>query len=191
VLAVPVIVPQNDFLATAIDLDRDGQFFPHGFSFVRRSPSGLSARNPENFNAIRGFLIPVEPVTAGAQFRVDEGDIIRTSSPAPVNPPARLSRRKGEEMALYILLSTLTDEGRKTVKSKPERIKEVNKEIEGMGAKVLGQYAVLGMYDFVNVVEAPNNETMAKISVGLGARGTIQIMTLPAMPIDQFIKTLK
>ncbi|HSL92246.1 MAG TPA: GYD domain-containing protein [Candidatus Limnocylindrales bacterium] len=94
-------------------------------------------------------------------------------------------------MALYILLSTLTDEGRKTVKSKPERIKEVNKEIEGMGAKVLGQYAVLGMYDFVNVVEAPSNETMARISVGLGARGTIQIMTLPAMPIDQFIKTLK
>jgi len=94
-------------------------------------------------------------------------------------------------MALYILLSTLSDEGRKTVKSKPERIKEVNKEIEGMGAKVLGQYAVLGMYDFVNVVEAPGNETMAKISVALGARGTIQIMTLPAMPIDDFIKTLK
>jgi uncharacterized protein with GYD domain len=94
-------------------------------------------------------------------------------------------------MALYILLSSLSDEGRKTVKSKPERIKEVNKEIEGMGAKVLGQYAVLGMYDFVNVVEAPGNETMAKISVALGARGTIQIMTLPAMPIDDFIKTLK
>ena len=94
-------------------------------------------------------------------------------------------------MALYILLSTLSDEGRKTVKSKPERIKEVNKEIEGMGAKVLGQYAVLGMYDFVNIVEAPGNETMAKISVALGARGTIQIMTLPAMPIEDFIKTLK
>jgi len=94
-------------------------------------------------------------------------------------------------MALYILLSTLTDDGRKTVKSKPERIKEVNKEIEGMGAKVLGQYAVLGMYDFVNVVEAPSNETMAKISVALGARGTIQLMTLPAMTIDEFIKTLK
>jgi uncharacterized protein with GYD domain len=94
-------------------------------------------------------------------------------------------------MALYILLSTLTDDGRKTVKSKPERIKEVNKEIEGMGAKVLGQYAVLGMYDFVNVIEAPSNETMAKISVALGARGTIQLMTLPAMTIDEFIKTLK
>ena len=94
-------------------------------------------------------------------------------------------------MALYILLSSLTDEGRKTVKQKPDRIKEVNKEIEGMGAKVLGQYAVLGLYDFVNIVEAPSNETMAKISVALGARGTIQIMTLPAMTIEQFIKTLK
>lgn len=94
-------------------------------------------------------------------------------------------------MAIYILLSTLTDEGRKTVKSKPDRIKEVNKEIEGMGARVLGQYAVLGMYDFMNIVEAPNNETMARISVGLGARGTIQMMTLPAIAIDDFIKTLK
>lgn len=94
-------------------------------------------------------------------------------------------------MPTYILLSTLTDEGRKTVKSKPDRIKEVNKEIEGMGAKVLGQFAVLGPYDFVNVVEAPGNETMAKISVALGSRGTIQIMTLPAMTIEQFIKTLK
>jgi len=94
-------------------------------------------------------------------------------------------------MALYILLSSLTDEGRKTVKSKPDRIKEVNKEIEGMGARVLGQYAVLGLYDFVNIVEAPSNETMVKISVALGSRGTIQIMTLPAMTIEQFIKTLK
>ncbi len=94
-------------------------------------------------------------------------------------------------MPIYIMLSTLTDEGRKTVKSKPDRIKEVNKEIEGMGARVLGQYAVLGMYDFVNIVEAPGNDTMAKISVALGARGTIQMMTLPAMAIDDFIKTLK
>jgi uncharacterized protein with GYD domain len=94
-------------------------------------------------------------------------------------------------MALYILLSTLTNDGRKTIKSKPDRIKEVNKEIEGMGAKVLGQYAVLGMYDFINIVEAPGNETMAKISVALGARGTVQMMTLPAIAIDDFIKSLK
>ncbi|MBI4639899.1 MAG: GYD domain-containing protein [Candidatus Tectomicrobia bacterium] len=94
-------------------------------------------------------------------------------------------------MATYIMLSTLTDEGRKTVKDRPERIKEVNKEIEAMGAKVIAQYAVLGGYDFVNVLEAPDNETIAKVSLELGARGTVQIMTLAAIPIDQFIESLK
>jgi len=89
-------------------------------------------------------------------------------------------------VATYILLSTLTDEGRKTLKGKPSRIQEVNKEIESMGAKVVGQWAVLGPYDFVNVVEAPNNETVARVSVELGARGTVQIMTLPAIPIEEF-----
>ena len=94
-------------------------------------------------------------------------------------------------MATYILLSTLTDEGRKTVKDKPSRIQEVNKEIEAMGAKVVGQWAVLGPYDFVNVVEAPNNETVARISLELGARGTIQIMTLPAIPVEELQARLK
>ena len=89
-------------------------------------------------------------------------------------------------MPTYILLSTLTDEGARTIKDKPTRIQEVNKEIEAMGAKVTGQYAVLGMYDFVNVVEAPDNATIAKVSVELGSRGTVRIMTLPAMPIDEF-----
>ena len=87
-------------------------------------------------------------------------------------------------MATYILLSTLTDEGRKTLKEKPARIQEVNKEIEALGARVVGQWAVLGPYDFVNVVEAPDNETIARISLELGARGTIQIMTMPAIPIE-------
>ncbi len=94
-------------------------------------------------------------------------------------------------MATYIMLSTLTDDGRKTLKSKPSRIKEVNKEIEGMGAKVVAQYAVLGPYDFINVVEAPDNSTIAKISVELGSRGTVQFLTMPALPIDDFIKTLR
>jgi uncharacterized protein with GYD domain len=94
-------------------------------------------------------------------------------------------------MATYILLSTLTDEGRKTLKDKPSRIQEVNKEIESMGAKVVGQWAVLGPYDFVNVVEAPNNETIARISLELGARGTIQIMTLPAIPVEELQARLR
>ena len=88
-------------------------------------------------------------------------------------------------MPTYIMLSTLTDEGRKTVKMRPERIKEVNDEIEKMGAKVLEQYAVLGEYDFVNILEAPDNETISKVSIELGSRGTIQLITLAAMPIDE------
>jgi uncharacterized protein with GYD domain len=85
------------------------------------------------------------------------------------------------------MISTLTDEGRKTIKKHPERIEEVNREIESMGAKVLAQYAVLGQYDFLNILEAPNNEAIAKVSIELGSRGTIQIITLPAIPVEDFI----
>jgi uncharacterized protein with GYD domain len=94
-------------------------------------------------------------------------------------------------MPYYILLSNLTDEGWKTVKEKPERIKEVNKELQAFGIKVLNQYAVLGPYDFVNIVEAPNNETIAKVSIDLGSRGTIKIMSMAAIPIDEFIASVK
>ena len=94
-------------------------------------------------------------------------------------------------MATYILLSTLTDEGAKTVKNNPGRIKEVNKEIEKLGAKVTAQYATLGPYDFVNVVEAPDNETIGRVSAELASRGSVKIMTLASIPIDNFIAKLK
>ena len=94
-------------------------------------------------------------------------------------------------MLLYILLSTLTPEGRKAIKKNAERIREVNKEIEAFGAKVLAQYAVLGRYDFVNVVEAPDNKAITKVSLELGSRGKIKIMTLPAMSINEFISMTK
>ncbi|MBI5050395.1 MAG: GYD domain-containing protein [Nitrospirae bacterium] len=94
-------------------------------------------------------------------------------------------------MAIYIALSNLTDEGRKTIKQRPGRIKEVNKEIEDMGIKVLGQYAVLGPYDFVTILDAPNNEAVMKMSVELGSRGSVHLVTLPAISVDNFIKTLK
>jgi uncharacterized protein with GYD domain len=94
-------------------------------------------------------------------------------------------------MAVYIMLTNLTDEGRKTLKKKPERIMEVNKEVEAMGVKVLSQYAVLGPYDFVNIVEAPDNETIARVSMELGSRGTIQVLTLAAIPVDRFIESIK
>jgi uncharacterized protein with GYD domain len=91
----------------------------------------------------------------------------------------------------YILLSSLTPDGQKTLKNKPERIKEVNKEIEKYGVTLLEQYAVLGPYDFVNIVEAPNNEAVFKMSVELGSRGTIKILSMPSMTVDELIESLK
>ena len=94
-------------------------------------------------------------------------------------------------MGYYIMLSNLTDEGAKTVKQNPERIKEVNAEVEAMGVKVLAQYAVMGPYDFVNILEAPDNETVTRVSVELSSRGSMRAMTLAAIPIDEFIGSLK
>ncbi|HSE83705.1 MAG TPA: GYD domain-containing protein [Thermodesulfobacteriota bacterium] len=94
-------------------------------------------------------------------------------------------------MPRYIMLSTLTDYGRKSIKIRPQRIKEVNKELEKMGVKVLSQYLVLGPYDFVNIVEAPDNETISRVSIDLGSRGTVQIMTMAAIPIEDFASKLK
>lgn len=94
-------------------------------------------------------------------------------------------------MSVYVMLTTLTSEGRKTLKEKPERIKEVNQEVEKMGAKILQQYAVLGPYDFVNILDAPSNKVISKVAVELGSRRTIQTMTLPAVPINDFIEAVK
>ncbi len=94
-------------------------------------------------------------------------------------------------MPYYIMLSSLTDEGAKTIKNNPARIKEVNAEVEAMGVKVLAQYAVMGPYDFVNILEAPDNETVTRVSVELSSRGTMRAMTLAAIPIDDFISKVK
>jgi uncharacterized protein with GYD domain len=90
-------------------------------------------------------------------------------------------------MATYIMLSTLTDDGAKTIREKPDRIKEVNEELEEIGVKVIAQYAVLGPFDFVNIVEAPDNVTIVRASEELAARGSVKIQTLAAIPIDDFI----
>lgn len=94
-------------------------------------------------------------------------------------------------MPTYILLSTLTDEGAATLKYKPARLKEVNAELKELGAEVKEQYAVLGPYDFVNIVEAPDNATIARVSIELSARGSVRILTLPAVAIDDFVRSLQ
>ncbi len=94
-------------------------------------------------------------------------------------------------MPIYVLLSTLTTEGRQTMHAHPERLDAVNKEIEELGCRVLSQYAVLGGYDFVTIVEAPDNEVAAHLSVDLGSRGTVNIVTLPAIEIADLQRKLQ
>jgi uncharacterized protein with GYD domain len=94
-------------------------------------------------------------------------------------------------MPIYILLSTLTQQGVQTLKSNPERLRQVNQDVEELGAKVLHQWATLGEFDFVNVVEAPDTATIAKVSLGLAARGSVRIETLPALGIEEFLATLE
>lgn len=93
-------------------------------------------------------------------------------------------------MPQYVILSKLTDEGRKTLKEKPDRIMEVNKELASMGVTVKEQFVVLGPYDFVNIVEAPDNETVMKMSMELGARGSVEMLTLPALSAEAFLKSV-
>ena len=93
-------------------------------------------------------------------------------------------------MPTFVLLGTLTPEGVQTIKNNPSRIREVNKEIEQLGASVKAQWATLGRFDFVNVVEAPDETTMARVSLELGSRGTARYETLSAIPVEDFISAL-
>jgi uncharacterized protein with GYD domain len=94
-------------------------------------------------------------------------------------------------MSVFIMMTTLTDEGRKTVKANPQRIREVNKEVETMGVKIISQYVVLGPFDFLNVLEAPDNETVARLALELGSRGTLQTTTVAAIELNEFVDKLR
>ena len=94
-------------------------------------------------------------------------------------------------MSIYLMLTTLTDAGRKAIQEDPEKLMEINKEMEYMGVKIINQYALLGQYDFVNILEAPSNEAMVRLAVRLSAKGTTQTLTLAAITLDNLIAALK
>ncbi|OGO06410.1 MAG: GYD domain superfamily [Chloroflexi bacterium RBG_13_57_8] len=94
-------------------------------------------------------------------------------------------------MPYYVMLSRLTDAGRKTIMRNPGRIWEVNQEVEEMGAKIISQYALLGEYDFINILEAPNNTVIARVASSLGSRGTMQPLTLAAITIEDLVKEIQ
>jgi uncharacterized protein with GYD domain len=91
----------------------------------------------------------------------------------------------------YIMLTSLTAEGSKTLTSHPDRVRALNEEVRDYGCRVVAQYATLGPYDFVNIVEAPDNETVAVLSAALGARGTVTALTMPAVSVGDLLGRLK
>ena len=93
-------------------------------------------------------------------------------------------------MPIYIMLSTLTTQGRQTLNANPERLREVNRDVEELGARVLHQWATLGPFDFVNVIEAPDSLTVARISAALGARGSAKFETFEAFPVDTLLDAI-
>ena len=94
-------------------------------------------------------------------------------------------------MSVYLMLTTLTDAGRKAIQEDPERLREINREVEYMGVKIITQYALLGQYDFVNILEAPSNEAVARLAIRLSAKGTTQTLTLAAITLDDLVDALK
>ena len=94
-------------------------------------------------------------------------------------------------MPLYVMFSKLSTEGRKTMMNNPSRVFEVNKEVEKMGAKVVAQYALLGNYDFINILEAQSNEVIARVSAELGSRGTLEPITMAAISMKDYVRELE
>jgi uncharacterized protein with GYD domain len=94
-------------------------------------------------------------------------------------------------MPTYLMLTTLTEQGVQTLKSNPARLREVNRDVEELGAKVLHQWAALGEYDFVNIVEAPDDLTIAKVSIALGARGSAKLESLPLVDVEQLLSSFE
>ncbi|HLF40044.1 MAG TPA: GYD domain-containing protein [Acidimicrobiia bacterium] len=94
-------------------------------------------------------------------------------------------------MPTYAMLSTLGPDGWATLRENPDRLLEVNREVESMGLKIKAQFALLGEFDFLNILEAPDEQSMARAAVMLAARGTLKTRTLQAIPIEEFLESLK
>jgi uncharacterized protein with GYD domain len=94
-------------------------------------------------------------------------------------------------VSLYILLSTMTAEGSRRLHTEPDRLNQVNEELQEVGCKVVAQYATMGPYDFVTVIDAPDNESAALLSADMSSRGTVRIVSMPAFPVADFLGRLK
>lgn len=130
---------------------------------------------------------PRRPSNPWTEFEGDDDSAIETEA----MPAGFDDDEDDDDMPVYMMLSRLTERGRDRVKDHPERILEVNHEVEQRGCSVVAQYALMGRYDFVTIIKAPNNEAMHRLAIELGARGTIETQTYPAIPTEDFINAMK
>jgi uncharacterized protein with GYD domain len=93
-------------------------------------------------------------------------------------------------MPKYLMLSTLSDQGLQTLRANPDRLREVNKDVEELGAKVIHQWFLLGPHDFVNIIEADGASVIAKVSIALGARGSVHTQSYEMLEVDDLITLL-
>jgi uncharacterized protein with GYD domain len=126
------------------------------------------------------------PGSDGADLRA----AARRERKGSARPQAPVPADTGGPMSIFIMLTRLTPDGVKTIKDNPSRVQEVNKEVEQLGVKVLNQWATLGEYDFVSVIEAPDEKVMAKLSIEMGSRGTVMNETLTAIDVEEFTSAL-
>jgi uncharacterized protein with GYD domain len=89
------------------------------------------------------------------------------------------------------MLTRLSADGRKSMMNNPQRAFEVNKEVEAMGAKIVAQYALLGSYDFINILEAQSNEAIARVASEIGSRGTLEPITMAAITMQDYVRELE
>jgi len=93
-------------------------------------------------------------------------------------------------MPKFVMLSTLGPDGHARIRESPERLREVNADVEKMGVRVLEQFALLGPYDFLNILEAPDELTMARVATTLASRGTLKTLTMTAIDVDEFVRAM-
>ncbi len=93
-------------------------------------------------------------------------------------------------MPVFVMLSTIGPDGFHKLNTQPERLREVNDEVAALGVRILHQYALLGQYDFINIIEAPDDVTVAKLATKLAARGTMKTTTIKAIDVDDYIRSL-
>jgi uncharacterized protein with GYD domain len=86
---------------------------------------------------------------------------------------------------IYITLIKWTDQGRKVASSLPDRVAQVEKRVEGLGGKQIGNWLTMGRFDQIAVVEAPDDETAAKMLMIVAERGNASTETLRAFTMDE------